>query len=112
VLDRFARFRGYLPSLAELGLRRILKRPKYSERADTACLKHLLGRTDALLVNPTLDFGVQLLRAGCSPFVKKELLRDNPHRDPHVPVGLDVATLRNADVERLLGSRSARFDPA
>jgi Rhamnan synthesis protein F len=111
VLERFARFRGYLPSLAELGWRRLVKRPKYSRRADTACLKHLLGRADALLVNPTLDFGVHLLREGCSPFVKKELLRDNPHRDPQVPDGLDVATLRNADVERLLGSRAPRFDP-
>ena len=110
VLERFARFRGYLPSLAEFGVRRLMNRPKYSRRADTACLKHLLGRADALLVNPTLDFGVNLLRAGCSPFVKKELLRDNPHRDPHIPAGLDVATLRNADVERLLGSRAPRFD--
>ena len=112
VLERFARFRGYLLSLAEFGVRRLMKRPKYSRRADTACLKHLLGRADAPLVNPTLDFGIHLLRAGRTPFVKKELLRDNPHRDPHVPAGLDVATLRNADVERLLGSPAPRFDSA
>lgn len=46
------------------------------------------------------------------PFVKKSLLRDNPSHDPAVPVGVDVASLSNADVQRLLGRHEGRPNPA
>lgn len=111
-LWRFSHHGGSLISLMHFALRRIVKRPLYTRRADGACLKLLLRRENALAyVNPTLDYGVAAFRAGLTPFVKKSLLRDNPSDDPSVPVGVDVASLSNADVQHLLGRHEGRPNP-
>lgn len=112
-MSRFSSHYGHIFSLLHLTLRRIAKRPLYTQRADGACLKLLLRRENALAyVNPTLDYGVAAFRAGLTPFVKKSLLRDNPSHDPSVPVGIDVASLNNADVQRLLGRHEGRPNSA
>lgn len=108
LLARYAPARGRLASLLELGIRRLLKRPLYNRKSDGACLKYLLGRPDATSdFNPSLGFGAQMYRGRLTPFVKKQLMRDNPYGDPAIPRGLDVSTLTNADVAHIL-NRSQR----
>jgi hypothetical protein len=104
VIERTACFRRVLPSFLELGLRRVMRRPRYSRRVDGLCLRYLIGRDDAYLFNTSIDFGVILYQRRLSPFVKRELLRDNPPQDPAVPAGIEVERLDNRGVGLLLES--------
>jgi len=104
VVARYAKFRGVVWSLIELGLRRVLKRPKYNHETDAACLRYLLRRPEPFArFNPTLGLGVQMVLAGWSPFLKRRLLRDNPYADRSVPECLASTELCNSDVIRILG---------
>ena len=104
VVAHFARFRGPLLSALELGIRRWLKRPRYTRRGDAACLKQWLGRPYA--VNVTMDFGTHMHFQRLTPFVKRQLIRDNPSDDPLVPPYAEFSTLDNAGVARVLRGTS------
>lgn len=104
VVAHFARFRSPLLSAIELGIRRLLKRPRYTRRGDAACLKHWLGRPYA--VNVTMDFGTHMHFQRLTPFVKRQLIRDNPSDDPLVPPCAEFSTLDNAGVARVLRGTS------
>lgn len=104
VIARFARFRARPLAIAELSLRRWCDRPKYSRKADTACLKWLLGRpTPARDLNATLAFGIDMVKAGMSPFLKRSLLRDNPYQDQRVARADVSRATDNASVAALFG---------
>jgi lipopolysaccharide biosynthesis protein len=97
--------RGLVPGLVELGLRRLLKRPRYSHAADTVCLKYLLHRPDPFAnFNPALGFGVAMVRSGSNPLIKRRLIHENPYHDRAIPADLGPARLRNEDVARLLAA--------
>ena len=109
MVSSFAKFRGSLPSLLELGARRILKRPKYTLRGDTECLRHLLGLPDKLqYFNPSAAFGSHLYYQRTVPFIKKNLFKENVYNDPRIETLGDVATLSNSDVARYLVERRYR----
>ena len=109
VVRRFATFRGAWLSFLELGFRRVVGRPRYSRKADGVCMRYLRRRPDALVCNTTIEFGVAMFRERMNPFVKRQLLRDNPYDDPAIPDGLNFPTLQNDDVRQLLTSKSSAW---
>lgn len=101
VLRHYSRFHGKWLSLVELRLRRLLKRHRYTRQGDDVCLKELTNQPTVF--NPTLVFGTHMHFDGLTPFVKRALLRDNPHRDPFVPAfdrGLPLDNARVAEALR------------
>ena len=100
MVAHFGSFRGRILSAAELIVRSWLKRPRYTEAGDAACLKRLLGKP--FVCNPTLAFGTHLHFQALSPFLKRQLIRDNPQRDPFVPSVPDFRKLDNRSVDELL----------
>ena len=91
--------------------------PNMSDPMNKARLKHVLRLREAVSerapLNPTSDLWRQLLQARF-PFIKRELLRDNPSRVPDVVEWRDVvAELSNAnlapidrDLQRTLKNRT------
>ena len=88
-ISLFARAPVFGTRVTDFSVRLLLRRPRYNQRADSACLAYLLGRQGfATHLNPTLGLGIDLARARLSPFVKRELIRTNPYDDRRVPTGL------------------------
>lgn len=83
LVQHYSRFHGRWLSLAELSVRWVLKRYRYTRRGDRACLKGLLNKPFDF--NPTIAFGTHMHFDALTPFVKRALLRDNANDDPFVP---------------------------
>ena len=83
VVKHFARFNGGFPSFLELAIRWWFERPRYTRDGDQACLRFMLGKTFSF--NPMLAFGSHLHFESMLPFVKRQLIRENPKADPFVP---------------------------
>lgn len=101
------RLRGSTPwilSILQFAASIASKRYRYSRKGDATCVRCMLRRRDALLnFNPSIGFGVALVRSGLSPFLKRSLLRDNPYGDPSIArLGCDVDALSNEEVAALL----------
>ena len=102
LIAHFAAFRWRGWAIAELALRRRLKRPKYTPHGDAACLGYLLGRPPGGL-NPCMVFGTHLYLEGLLPLVKRQLIRENPAGDPLLRDSTIGEVLDNSVVPRLLG---------
>ena len=105
VVRHFARFHGWLPSFVELAIRWHRHRPRYTREGDRACLKTLLGKPVAF--NQTLAFGTHLHFQSMLPFVKRQLVRENPRADPLVPRNPPDDPRDNACIDRWLRSTEA-----
>ncbi|MEO7336125.1 MAG: rhamnan synthesis F family protein, partial [Caldimonas sp.] len=85
-LASFSRNPVGLWSLVELGVRRLLDRPRYNRCADTQCLRYLLRRPSKLPhMNSCLLFGSHMYHREMLPLIKRSLLRDNVYEDPRLP---------------------------
>jgi hypothetical protein len=102
MVAHFAKFRNKPVALLELGIRRLLKKPRYSRNGDGACFRQLIGRH--YQVNSTAAFGTHMHFQGLSPFLKRQLIRENPNADPFVPPLADFPAFDNASVARVLRS--------
>lgn len=100
LVRHFADVHGTLLSILEFGLRRRLQRYRYTYSGDRACLNRLVGRP--FKCNPTTAFGTHMHYHALTPFVKRNLVRDNPDHDAFVPISGIGNARDNATVHRLL----------
>lgn len=100
LVRHFASVRGKLLSILEFGLRRRLKRYRYTYSGDRACLNRLVGRP--FLCNPMTAFGTHMHFEALTPFVKRQLVRENPDYDAFVPISDPADERDNLAVHRML----------
>jgi len=109
IIPRFALLHSRPLSILEFGLRRRLDAPRYNRETDRACLGYLRGKPDPFAnVNISIGLGAEMLRAKLSPLLKRRLLAENPYDAKSIPSDLDVDSLTNLDVARLLRVGSER----
>jgi lipopolysaccharide biosynthesis protein len=100
-VDSFIADRNRAAFSIELGLRRLLDRPKLGRTTDSTLLRRLLGRRQAFHeLNASLGLGAHLFRKRLSPFVKRALF-DSDDVDSAFYVR-DAKALTNADIPRIL----------
>jgi hypothetical protein len=106
IIPRFALLHGRLLSILEFGLRRRLNAPRYNRETDRACMRYLRGLPDPYAkVNISIGLGAEMVRAGMNPLLKRRLLAENPYDAKSIPSDLDVDSMTNLDVARLLRIR-------
>lgn len=100
-LNSMCRFRFFTGLL--LITRKILKRPINDELTDSICINHAIRGINSLHhINPSLGFAVYLFCEQKLPFVKRQLLRENPYNRQDISKFLNLDNIGNREAYHIL----------